>query len=70
MPAPPGGAGGARIGCGTGCDGTPDIGDTSANRLSAKTGTGDAKLGLGSPKGLNATPVGCPPAKRKARNTV
>ncbi len=58
----PGGAGGARIGCGTGGGGALDIGDTSANRLSAKAGTGLAKDGLGSPNGLNDAPASWEPA--------
>lgn len=53
----PGGAGGARIGCGTGGGGALDIGETSAKRLSAKAGTGLANDGLGSPKGLNELPA-------------
>ncbi len=40
------------MGWGTGGGGALDMGDTSANRLSANGGTGVAKDGLGSPKGL------------------
>jgi len=55
---PPGGAGGARIGCGTAGEGAAPIGETSAKRLSANSGTGDANGGTGrfSWKGLNAAP--------------
>ena len=41
-----------RIGAGMEGGGASAMGLTSAKRLSAVTGTGDAKLGLGRPKGL------------------
>ena len=45
-----------RMGAGKAGGGASAMGLTSAKRLSAVTGTGDAKLGLGRPKGLKAAP--------------
>ena len=45
-----------RMGAGMEGGGASAMGLTSAKRLSAVTGTGEAKLGLGRPKGLKATP--------------
>ena len=43
-----------RMGAGMDGGGASAMGLTSAKRLSAVTGTGDAKLGLGRPKGIEA----------------
>ena len=45
-----------RMGAGMDGGGASAIGLTSAKRLSAVTGTGEAKLGLGRPKGLKSAP--------------
>ncbi len=44
------------MGAGTDGSGASAMGLTSAKRLSAVTGTGEAKVGLGRPKGLNPPP--------------
>ena len=44
------------MGAGTDGGGASAMGLTSAKRLSAVTGTGEAKLGLGRPKGLKPPP--------------
>ena len=46
-----------RMGAGMDGGGASAMGLTSAKRLSAVTGTGDAKLGLGRPKGLKPASV-------------
>ena len=45
-----------RMGAGKEGGGASAMGLTSAKRLSAVTGTAEAKLGLGRPKGLKAAP--------------
>ena len=50
-----------RMGAGMDGGGASAMGLTSAKRLSAVTGTGDAKLGLGRPKGLKPASVALVP---------